>query len=47
MLPIEQISQTAAETEDVLASLHDSQRLDFCIEGLLKREKKVTFQIKI
>lgn len=40
MPPIEQISQTAADTEDVLASLHDSQRLDFCIDGLLKKRQK-------
>lgn len=39
VLPIEQISQTAADTKDVIASLHDLQRLDFCIDGLLKREK--------
>lgn len=44
MPPIEQISQTAADTEDVLASLHDSQRLDFCIDGCLgvtKKEEKM------
>lgn len=40
------LSQTEANTEDVLASLQDSQRLYYCIDGLLKTEKKnVKFQL--
>lgn len=40
------LSQTEANPEDMLTSLHDSQRLDSCIDGLLKPEKKnVKFQL--
>jgi len=37
-------SQTEANT-DVLASLHDSQKLDYCIYGLSKTKKNVKFQL--
>lgn len=44
------LSQTEANPEDMLTSLHDSQILDFCIDfcisSLLKPEKKnVKFQL--
>lgn len=39
------LSQTEAN-RDVLASLHDSQRLDYCTDGFLKTEKRnIKFQL--